>query len=220
MKYKNILILGATGATGRWLVQMATERGHQVTALVRSKENIEERDGLEIVQGDVLDAATLEHVMEGKDAVLSCLGISRKSASNPWSPLLSSSDFSATSAQSIVVAMKKHGVERLIAISAAGVGDSKANVDPITRLLFRKSNLSITLQDSENMEEVYTDSGLDSLAVRPVRLVDGAPANRARIVERCGISSKISRSDVAGWMLDALERPEPFTSRSEMIAWK
>jgi putative NADH-flavin reductase len=220
MKHQNVLVLGASGATGRWVVQMAAERGHHITALVRSKENIEKRDGLEIIQGDVMDAATLERVMEGKDAVLSCLGIGRKSASNPWSPLTSPTDFSATSAQSIVTAMKKHGVGRLIAISAAGAGDSREKVDSITRLLFRTSNLAITLRDSENMEEVYRNSGLDSLAVRPARLVNGEPTNRARIVERCGISSKIARSDVAGWMLDALERAEPFKSRSEMIAWK
>ncbi len=133
---------------------------------------------------------------------------------------MSSTDFSAASAQSIVNAMKKHAVERVVAISAAGAGDGREKVDSITRLLFCTSNPSITLRDSQNMEEVYKNSGLDSLAVQPVRLVDGEPTNRARIVERCGLSSKISRSDVAAWMLDALERTEPFKSRSEMIAWK
>ncbi|MCP4319152.1 MAG: NAD(P)H-binding protein [Hyphomicrobiales bacterium] len=49
MKHKNVLVLGASGATGRWGIQIATERGHHVTALVRSKENIQERDGLEII---------------------------------------------------------------------------------------------------------------------------------------------------------------------------
>ncbi len=199
---------------------MAIERGHNVTALVRSKENIEERDGLELTQGDVSNTVTIERAVEGKDAVLSCLGIRRISASNPWSPLISPINFNASCAPGIVNAMEKHGVARLIAISAAGVGDSKDNVDPITRFLFRVSKLSVTLRDSENMEAVYANSGLDSLVVRPVRLVDGQPTDRARILDRCSISSKISRSDVAGWMLDALERPEPFGSRSEIIGWR
>ncbi len=114
--------------------------------------------------------------------------------------------------------MKTHGVGRLIAISAAGAGDSREKVDAMSRFLFRISKLAITLRDSANMEASYSQSGLDSLAVRPARLTDGPPSGRARIVERCNGFSKISRSDVAAWMLDALERPEPFDPRSEMIA--
>ena len=88
MIHKNLLVLGATGATGRWLVQMALERGHRITALVRSKNSLEEPDGLEIAQGDVLDADALDRVMEGKDAVFSCLGIRRENQADPWSPLV------------------------------------------------------------------------------------------------------------------------------------
>ena len=114
--------------------------------------------------------------------------------------------------------MKQTGVSRLIAISAGGAGDSLSSVDPITRFLFRISKLSTTLADSGKMEEVFEASGLDSLVVRPVRLVDGPPSGKAAIVARCGLSSKIKRSDVAEYMLDALERPEPFAHRAEMIA--
>ena len=219
MKYKNLLILGASGSTGRWLVQMALEKGHHVTALVRSKISIEERDGLEIVQGDVLDADALDRVMEGKDAVLSGLGIRRESAADPWSPLVSPVDLTERSAQNTVNAMKKHGVQRVIGISAAGVGDSKDKVDADISSLIQNSNIAIAFRDLENMEEIYAKSGLDSLVVRPVTLVDGEPNDRAKVVEWYRKSSEISKSDVAGWMLDALERPERFENRSEMIGW-
>ncbi len=219
MKQKKLLVLGATGATGRWLVQMAIERGQRVTALVRSKTSIQERDGLEIVQGEVLDANALDRVMEGKDAVLSGLGIRRESAADPWSPLVSPADLTERSAQNIVNAMKKHGVQRVIGISAAGVGDSKDKVDADISGIIRNSNIAIAFRDLENMEEIYAKSGLDSLVVRPVTLVDGDPTDRAKLVEWYRPSSEISRSDVAGWMLDALRRSEPFESRAEMIGW-
>ena len=178
MKYNSILVLGGSGETGKWVLQLAIERGHRLTALVRSKENIDQRDGLELVQGDVLDAAALERVVEGKSAVISCLGIRRKTASNPWSPLLSAVDFTERSAQNIAKAMKKHDVSRLIAISAAGAGDSHDHVGAIVGLMIRNSNLAITLRDSSRMEEIYEKSGLDSMVVRPARLVDWA-ANRS-----------------------------------------
>ena len=219
MKHKHILVLGASGATGQLLVQMATDRGHHVTALVRSMENLKDRDGLAVVRGDVLDVNALEPVVQGKDAVLSCLGIRRKTASNPWSTLLSQTDFSQVSARRIVSAMQKHGVTRLIAMSAAGAGDSIHKVDAVSRFLFRNSKLAIRLQDSGRMEDVYAASALDTLVVRPARLVDSDPSDKARNIERCSAASKISRSDVAQWMLDALERPEPFNIPAEMIAW-
>ena len=66
MKHKNVLVLGASGATGQRVVQMALDRGHTVTALVRSKEGIEERDGLNLIQGDVSNTATIEGAVDGK----------------------------------------------------------------------------------------------------------------------------------------------------------
>lgn len=66
MEHKNILVLGGTGNTGRWVVKMATERGHRVRALVRSKASLEERDGLELVQGDVLDPVAVQGVCSGR----------------------------------------------------------------------------------------------------------------------------------------------------------
>jgi len=115
--------------------------------------------------------------------------------------------------------MKKHGVQRVIGISAAGVGDSKDKVDADISSLIQNSNIAIAFRDLENMEEIYAKSGLDSLVVRPVTLVDGEPNDRAKVVEWYRKSSEISKSDVAGWMLDALERPERFENRSEMIGW-
>ena len=217
MKHKNLLVLGATGNTGRWVVNMALKRGHHVKALVRSKASLEERDGLEVVTGDVLDPEAVHRVMAGSDAVISCLGIRKETPSDPRSPLTSPEDFAARSAKHIVDAMKTHGVDRLIAISSAGVGDSWSAVDPGLRSVIETSNIAIVFGDLDNMEKVYRGSGLDTLAVRPVALVSGEATGSARIVDRFDSSSKISTGDVARWMLDAVERPVPFERATEMI---
>jgi uncharacterized protein YbjT (DUF2867 family) len=188
-------------------------------ALVRSEANLEERDGLEIVQGDVLDPLVLQRVMHGSDAVMSCLGIRKKSPSDPWSPLVSPEDFTARTAKYIVDAMKLHGVERLVAISSAGVGDSWSTVHPDLRSVIQTSSIATVFRDLNDMEEVYRSSGLDTMAVRPVALVSGGPTGSARIVDRFEPSSKISTGDVAQWMLDAVDRPVPFNRATEMIGW-
>ena len=97
----------------------------EVTALVRSRGTLVEGPGLRIVQGDVLDASAYD-AMAGHDVVLSSLGFKRKSVKNPWSAITSPPAFNSRSGQLIVDAMKKHGVKRLIAVSAAGVAESAA----------------------------------------------------------------------------------------------
>src|SRR5438874_9298934 len=71
----NLVVLGATGATGQEIVRQAVERGHSVTALVRSPERLKPfRDRITIEQGDLLNSAELERVIRGHDAVLSGFG--------------------------------------------------------------------------------------------------------------------------------------------------
>jgi uncharacterized protein YbjT (DUF2867 family) len=217
MKNMNILVLGATGNTGRQFVNMALGRGHKVTAIVRSVAGIDERSGLKIILGDVLDPAVLRPAFCGMDAIVSCLGIRKKNPSDPWSPLLSPEDFTTRSAISIVDAMKTNGIERLIVISSAGVGDSWETVDSELRNVIQSSSVGKIFLDLKNMEEVLESSGLDTLAVRPVALVNGDASGDTRIVDRFEKTSKILTGDVALWMLDAVERLAPFDQRTEMI---
>ena len=213
----NILVLGATGNTGQQFVNMALERGHRITAIVRSIAGVDERSGLKIIQGDVLNPAVLRHACSGMDAVVSCLGIRKKNPADPWSPLLSPEDFTTRCAVAIVDAMKINGIERLIVISSAGVGDSWETVDSELRKVIQSSSVGKIFLDLKNMEEVLESSKLDTLAVRPVALVNGDASGGPRIVDRFEKTSKILTGDVALWMLDAVERPAPFDQRAEMI---
>jgi len=73
-----VLIVGATGGTGRQLVEQALERGHTVTALTRDPSALRvEHPRLTVVRGDVLDYVSVEVAVRGQDAVLSALGHKR-----------------------------------------------------------------------------------------------------------------------------------------------
>src|SRR5437667_1043402 len=70
-----LVVLGATGSTGLEIVLQALERGHSVTAFVRSPERLKPfRDRIIVKQGDLLNSAELERVIKGHDAVLSGFG--------------------------------------------------------------------------------------------------------------------------------------------------
>src|ERR1700716_4024607 len=70
-----LLILGATGGTGRELLSQARGRGHQGTAFVRSPQRLMPlADGIIVRQGDPRNVADLKAVLPDHDAVLSALG--------------------------------------------------------------------------------------------------------------------------------------------------
>ena len=68
-----VLVLGATGGTGRLIVRDAVAKGHSVGALVRSKASANLPDA-EMIEGDARDEATLARAMDGCDTVVSALG--------------------------------------------------------------------------------------------------------------------------------------------------
>lgn len=72
----NLLILGATGGTGRALVTQALEQGHTVTAFARDPAKVRtSHPNLHVAKGDILDPASVEAALRGQDAVLSALGV-------------------------------------------------------------------------------------------------------------------------------------------------
>lgn len=215
----NLLVLGASGNTGRRFVDMALERGHRIKAIIRSTAGLGEREGLEVNQGDVLNPTVVRDASSGMDAIVSCIGIRKENPSDPWSPLLSPEDLTTRSALGTVNAMRANGIERLVVISSAGVGDSWETVSSEIRTVIEASNVSRIFLDLNHMEGVLERSGLDTLAVRPVALVDGDARGGTRIVDRFDRTSEIYTGDVAQWMLDAVERPAPFDQRAEMIGW-
>lgn len=213
----HILVLGGTGNTGREVVRDALRRGHHVRALVRNAAGLAPAPGLEIVEGDVLDPADLGRACAGVAAILCCLGIRKKDPADPFTALLSPEDFMERCARAIVAAMQTAGVPRAIFISSAGVNDSWDSVDPDLRAMIERSTVGTIFRDLGQMERVLEQSGQETLAVRPVMLVNGPATGTAEIVARFEKTSRITTGDVALWMLDALARPVPFADRTEMI---
>jgi uncharacterized protein YbjT (DUF2867 family) len=110
-----VLVVGATGGTGRLIVRDALAKGHSVVALVRSKTSAD-LPGVDMIEGDARDEGTLIRALNGCDGVVSSLGTG-------LSPFREVTACAATGA--LVTAMTRNGVRRLVCISALGVGDSQ-----------------------------------------------------------------------------------------------
>ncbi len=198
-----LVVLGASGGCGIHVVRHALARSHAVTAVVRAPAAARVPAGATVVCDDVLRDGAIAHAVRGHDAVISCLGIRRRFPRNPWSRLISPPDFTSRTAAALVAAMRAARVERVLAISAAGVADSEPRMSRLLRWLFAHSKVGDAYRDLAAMEAVYAGSALDWTAVRPVTLTNlGVRATRE--TDRFGLTATIPREAVAIWLLDHL----------------
>jgi uncharacterized protein YbjT (DUF2867 family) len=208
--FVRLVLLGASGGVGKELVKQAREAGHDVTPVTRASSSY---DGPRRT-GDLTDPEFLAAMFQGADAVLSGLGC-RMPGIAPWHrPEVP--DFLSRSTPAIVAAAKKAGVNRIVAVSAGGVGDSARRVPGVFRAFIRVSALRHAYAELEVMERVYLDSGLDVCLPRPGGLNDGPRTGKAVAVDVMKGAEAISRADVAAYMLGELDHA-PFRHRAPLI---
>jgi putative NADH-flavin reductase len=191
-----LFVIGATGRTGRQIVQQALARGHHVTAFVRSPESITVRnERLTVLKGNAMDENQLSDAMQNHDAILSTLG--PREAFKP-SSLLHDSALATTRA------MKRSGVKRLLILSAAAHFPGVPN--RIISFILRSH-----MRDSRAMEEIVQASDLDWTIARPPRLTqEDYSTYRSREGAAPKIGFTLSRKAVAAFMLDAIEQKKHF----------
>ncbi len=207
-----LLVLGATGGTGRLIVSQASARGHQVTALVRSTQKASDLKGAKLVVGDVRDEQALREALEGQDAVVSALG-------TPASPF-SEVTLLSTATRALVSAMKAEHVSRLVCITGIGAGDSAGHGGFLFDNLIFPLLLKKVYADKNRQEAIVRDSGLDWILVRPSVLNDQPSRGSVRAMTDLSDfhGGSISRQDVAAFVLDQL-RADVWLHRAPLITW-
>lgn len=196
----NVLVLGATGGTGREIVKQAGMAGHEVTALVRAQPK---SDALlscaKLVVGDALDPATLHHAVRGQDAVVDSLG---SSMSGPFKEVRLFSE----STKALLAAMNEEGVRRLICISGIGAGDSEGHGGFLYDNFLQPVLLRGVYEDKDRQEALIAASGLDWIIVRPAMLSDGEAAGGTRVLTNLSNfhGGSIRRADVAAFVVEQL----------------
>jgi putative NADH-flavin reductase len=238
-----LLVIGATGGTGRRIVQQALQQGHVVTAFAREPRKLRlAHANLRVVQGDVLKPDTVESAVVGQDAVLSALGVRLpirililivvacqiivRTVELPRAaailvelgvPILAIVLLSrrttvlSEGTRNIVRAMERAGIKRFVCESSLGVGDSKWRLGVVHNLIAMPLFLRNILADKEEQERIIADSNLDWVIVRPAALTNGPRRGAYRVGADVGhwfAPSRISRSDVAAFMLEQVTEEE------------
>jgi nucleoside-diphosphate-sugar epimerase len=163
----NILVFGASGATGRELVKQGLQNGYSVTAFVRNPAALNTKSpSLELVQGNVGNRAAVESAINGQHAVICALG--------PRT-LLRRDLAIVVGVHNILTAMEIVGIKRFIYLSADTVRASREDRNPVLKPL-----LSVLLHnptaDHELNEGMIQESHLDWTEV--VNTSNLAPSSR------------------------------------------
>ena len=189
-----VIVFGATGKTGIHVCWEALEQGHEVTAFTRSASKVEGKGlRLLVAQGNVNDADSVAASVAGHDAAIIALG----------SNGLRDRTTLSVGTRNVVNGMTKHGVGRLVVLSAAGVGESWKQTPWLAKIMFRTLLRNI-YADHMAQESVVMDSLLDWTIVRAAILKDGS-ATGEYTASNEGKVGNINRADVARFMVQQLD---------------
>lgn len=195
----NIAVLGATGRSGRMIVEELLQRGHALQVLVRAPEKLGEvEQRVEVLVGDSRSPADLDRLVPGVDAVVSALG-----------PTSREGTLHTETAAALVESMGSAGVTRFVGVSGAGIdlpGDEKSWSAKLISKVVRAVG-GPAFEDKRTEHGVYAASGVTWTLVRPPRLTDGEATGRVEHhAHRSCRATSITRSDLAAFVADVVEQ--------------
>lgn len=216
----NIAIFGASGATGTLLTQRCLTAGHRVSALQRSPEKSPPRDGVRVIQGSPFDLAAVTQTIEGADVVLSALGANS----------LKKEDVLERAVPQIISAMNQTAtqskpVRRIIVLGSAGALSTSLDKQPAWRRWLVQNIVYNTFLKWPVVSQIsqwqnLSHSNLDWTMVMPPMLTN-APARGAYRIDGDALppnGSRISREDVADFMIQQIDNPQ-WIKKGVYIAW-
>jgi len=187
-----ILVAGANGHTGTYIVNMLKERGHHPLAMLRNREQTEkfERENVKTVVANLEDEQSLQKAVEGTDAVIFAAGSGSKTG--PEKTI----DVDQNGAIRLVDVAQKAGVSHFIMLSSMGA-DPNSESERIQHYLRAKGKA----------DEYLQKSNLPYTIVRPGRLTHDQGTGKIQLSEKLEQSGTITREDVARVIVSSLEFP-------------
>ncbi len=194
-----LTIFGGTGKGGRFLVPRALEAGHSVVVLSRDPSRMTlQHERLKVVKGSIQDAASVDEVIRGSEAVLSSLG-----ANNKEPPFSISKGF-----DNILPSMERHNIRRLIMSVGAVLFEPQDRPQPpnyLFNFIWRHFQTNV-YQDMGQVVEKVKASDLDWTIVRVPYLTERfSKPGTLRVGYLGDIGGMITRMDMADFMLSQLE---------------
>ncbi|MCX7987350.1 MAG: NAD(P)H-binding protein [Bacteroidales bacterium] len=193
-----VALFGATGRTGKVLLEQLLHKYISVQALVRNPRRIEMTHPLlNVVEGDARNFESVFNTVQGTEAVISVIGYVRGSEAG----------FQSVALNNMIRSMEEFGIKRIIVLTGSGVsveGDTPSWENDLLTLLI-KTLAPARYYDGVNQLKLLENSTLDWTLVRAPLLTNGKLTTNYRVGnQRIGFLSHISRADVAHFITKVL----------------
>ncbi len=206
----HIAVFGAGGRIGRQIVREADNRGHSVTAVVRNPDSLSLRPArVQVVRGDILDPADVLAAAAGHDAVISAIGPGP--GADP--------QVLVSAARSLLDALPRAGVSRLIVVGGAGSLEVAPGVQLLDTPDFLEDWRPLARAHRDALEVYRQNADLEWTYISPAGFI--APGPRIGHYRTAGDQllrdaqgkSSITIDDFAIAVVDELEQPRHIRER-------
>jgi len=185
-----VTVFGASGRTGRRVVEQGLDRGHEITAFARDASRLgTSHERLTIVEGDARGLEAVATAVRGGDAIISVLALMKAEDEPEYSEVT----------RTIVEAAEREGVRRIVVTANNHVlGDDEV-----------AGEFAVHSREHRRNRETLKASGLDWTIVAAGWVVDepGIGSYQA-VIDAKAAKRKIAPADFASAVLDALERDD------------
>lgn len=199
MKGETIVVAGATGRTGKVVVQLLREQGAKVRGFSRKVDEARAAmPDVEWVAADVRDAKSIQGIARGADRLVIALGSNsfRDPANKP-------EEVDDAGVARLAAEARAAGLKHVVLVSSAGVTRPPQGEERFAKLM------NNVMTSKLRGEDAVRKSGVPYTVLRPVGLWD-KPAGQMGIALVPGdppITAMIARADVAAVAVQALVDP-------------
>ena len=195
-----IAVFGATGLTGKKLIDKAIERNIKIKVLVRNPDKLGDMSGkVQIITGDYFNITAIKKVVEGAEAVISTVG-----PPTGWHRKLSPDDYE-TAMKNVVEVMQEAGIDRFIYLASAGTSYSGEKITFGRKAM--RGILSIiaplVIPSKEKELSVLMDSELNWTSIRPPFIAENVKGD-FRENEYRTVGNKVDVYQLVEFMLDCI----------------
>jgi len=194
--HMKVVVFGAAGRTGKEVVKRALEKGHQVTAFVRTVNQISlVHPKLSVMVGDALSQDSVNKAVEGQEAVISCLSSKETSHRQVY-------------INHIINAMRLQKVRRILAIGGIGALQASEHLKVYETTTFPKEYIDITQAHIRVLDALQT-SRMEFTFVCPPMIPDGERTGAFRTQANYPTQGwSITTGDLAEFMVNELDKKE------------
>ena len=195
-----IVVFGATGLTGKKLIEKAVERNIKVKVLVRSPDKLGDMSSkVQIITGDYFDKTAIKKAIAGAEAVISTIG-----PPTGWRRKLSPDDYE-TAMKNVVEIMQEEGIDRFVYLASAGTSYSGEKITYGRKMM--RGILSIiaplVIPSKEKELSVLMNSDLNWTSIRPPIIAENVKGD-FRINEYSTVGNKVNVHQLVEFMLDCI----------------